>query len=210
MTDYFSFFLASFITLFVIIDPPGNLPIFIALTERFSEEMREKISKRATMIALLILLVTMVTGGRILDFFGVSISSLKIAGGLLLFIISVDILFGRIRREEYRKRAEKSIDIDSIAVFPLALPLYTGPGAITAGIVLYSHAEDLIMKTLVLLSAVAVYLIVRLSHIYSEPIIRVLGKSGADIIAKILAIFLAALGVEFVFTGLQEKLAEMG
>lgn len=207
---YLSFFLASFTTLFIIIDPPGNLPIFIALTERFSDEYREKISKRATIIAFLILFITMVTGGKVLDYFGVSISSLKIAGGILLFISSVDILLGGTRREAYRRRAEESIDIDSIAVFPLALPLYTGPGAITAGIVLYSQAGDVIMKLLVVLSAALVYLIVRLSHIYSAPIIRLLGRSGADIAARILAIFLAAIAVEFVFDGLAEKLVSMG
>lgn len=209
VATYLSFFLASFTTLFIIIDPPGNLPIFIALTERFSDEYREKISKRATIIAFLILFIIMVTGGKVLDYFGVSISSLKVAGGILLFITSVDILLGGTRREVYRRRAEESIDIDSIAVFPLALPLYTGPGAITAGIVLYSQAENVIMKLLVVLSAALVYSIVRLSHIYSTPIIRLLGRSGADIAARILAIFLAAIAVEFVFDGLAEKLVSM-
>jgi len=209
VATYLSFFLASFTTLFIIIDPPGNLPIFIALTERFSDEYREKISKRATIIAFLILFVIMVTGGKVLDYFGVSISSLKVAGGILLFITSVDILLGGTRREVYIRRAEESIDIDSIAVFPLALPLYTGPGAITAGIVLYSQAENVIMKLLVVISAALVYSIVRLSHIYSTPIIRLLGRSGADIAARILAIFLAAIAVEFVFDGLAEKLVSM-
>ncbi len=152
----------------------------------------------------------MVTGGKILDYFGVSISSLKIAGGILLFIASVDILLGGTRREAYRRRAEESIDVDSIAVFPLALPLYSGPGAITAGIVLYSQASDAAMKLIAVGSAALVYLIVRLSHVYSAPIIRLLGRSGADIVARILAIFLAAIAVEFVFDGLYEEIVSMG
>jgi len=210
MMDYIGYFLTCFTTLFVIIDPPGNLPIFIALTERFSRDLREKISKRATLIASSILILTMVTGGKILDYFGVSINSLRVAGGILLFIASVDILLGGTRREAYRKRAEESIDVDSIAVFPLALPLYTGPGAITAGIVVYSQASDLIMKVIAVVAAIVVYAIVRLSHIYSNPIIRLLGKSGADIIARILAIFLAAIAVEFIFDGMYGQLVEMG
>lgn len=209
LVDYVGYFFTCFTTLFVIVDPPGNLPIFIALTERLAEDWKERISKRMTLIALSILILTMVTGERILDYFNISINSLRVAGGILLFIVSVDILLGGIRRETYRKRAEESIDLDSIAVFPLALPLYTGPGAITAGIVIYSQASDLIMKLLAVIAAILVYVIVRISHIYSNPIIKLLGKSGADIIARILAIFLAAIAVEFVFDGLYGQMVEM-
>ncbi len=208
--DYLSFFLKCFTTFFVIVDPPGNLPFFIALTERLPEDLRERISKKSTLIACSLLIVITISGGFILEVFHVTVDSLRIAGGILLFIISVDILHGGLRRETYRRRAEESIDIDSIAVFPLALPLYTGPGAITAGIVLYSQASDLIAKAIVISSAVIVYAFVRISHIYSNSIIRMLGKSGADIIAKILAIFLAAIAVEFVFTGLKGKLEAIG
>lgn len=205
LTTLLTFFLKSFLTLFVIIDPPGNLPIFIALTEKFDEETRQRISKRMTIVALLILLITMISGGRILEFFHISINSLRVAGGILLFVISVDILLGRIGREQYRKRAEKSADVDSVAIFPLALPLYTGPGAITAGIVMFSQADGIILKLIVIASAIFVYVIVRLSHLYTGFIIKLLGKSGADIIAKVLAIFLAAIGVEFVFDGLKSE-----
>ncbi|MEM3391576.1 MAG: NAAT family transporter, partial [Archaeoglobaceae archaeon] len=113
-----TFFLKSFLTLFVIVDPPGNLPIFIALTERFEERIRQRISKRMTIVALAILLATMIFGEGILEFFHVSINSLRVAGGILLFIISVDILLGRIAREKYASMAEKSAEIDAIAVFP--------------------------------------------------------------------------------------------
>ncbi|MEM1579114.1 MAG: NAAT family transporter [Archaeoglobaceae archaeon] len=201
--DYLIYFIKCFVTFFVIIDPPGNLPIYIALTEKFSEKIRERISKRTTIIGLLILLFTTISGGKLLEFFHVSINSLRVAGGILLFIIAVDILIGRMAREQYRRRAEESAEVDSIAVFPLALPLYTGPGAITAGIVMYSQAEEYFLKIIVILSAILVYITVRLSHLYTGIIIRILGKSGADIVAKVLAIFLAAIGVEFVFQGLR-------
>lgn len=205
--DYLIYFLKCFLTFFVIIDPPGNLPFFIALTQKLKEELRERISKRMTLIALSILLITTVSGGLILEFFHVSINSLRIAGGILLFIISVDILLGRLGREQYRRKAEESREVDSIAIFPLALPLYTGPGAITAGIVMYSQAADDLSRLIVLASAILVYAFVRLTHMYSGLIIRLLGKSGADIIAKLLAIFLAAIGVEFVIQGIKAEFA---
>ncbi|MDK2796218.1 MAG: multiple antibiotic resistance protein [Archaeoglobaceae archaeon] len=203
--DYLIYFFKCFLTFFVIVDPPGNLPIFIALTHRFKEELRMRISKRMTIIALSILLVTTVSGGIILEFFQVSINSLRIAGGILLFIISVDILLGAHGREEYRRRAEETAEVDSVAVFPLALPLYTGPGAITAGIVMYSQAFDAVSKLIVVMSAILVYAIVPLTHIYSSWIIKMLGKSGADIVAKVLSIFLAAIGVEFVLEGIRSE-----
>ncbi len=207
--DYVSFFLKCFTTLFIIVDPPGNLPIFIALTEKFDEKTRQKISKRATLIAFGLLVVIMVTGGAILDFFHVSMDSLRVAGGVLLFIVSVDILLGGAGRETYKRKAEEHIDVDSIAVFPLALPLYTGPGAITAGIILYSQAADIFSKIIAIASAAVVYVLVRISHIYSEPIFKILGRSGADIVARILAIFLAAIAVQFVFQGLEGEIVKI-
>lgn len=207
--DYITFFVTCFTTFFVIIDPPGNLPIFVALTKDFNESLREKISKRTTVVALVLLLLMTVSGGAILDFFRISIDSLRIAGGILLFIIAMDIVFGGTRKEVYKRRAKRSVDIDSVAIFPLALPLYTGPGAITAGIVLYSQAPDVFSKILVITAAIIVFLMVRLSHIYSNAIIKVLGESGADIVARIFAIFLTALAVEFVFDGLKGKMGEL-
>ena len=189
-------------------DPPGNLPFFMALTEKLPEKLKEKVSKKATIIACSLLLIIMVTGGAILKYFHVSLNSLMVAGGILLFIISVDILMGSTRKEIYKRRAAESVDIDSLAVFPLALPLYTGPGAITAGIVLYSQAYDIISKLIAISSAIAVYALVRLTHMYSHKIIKLLGKSGSNIIARLLAIFLAAIAVEYIFNGLKGEFGE--
>ncbi len=204
--DYLSYFVTALTTIFVIVDPPGNIPMFIALTETLDHDLRERVSKRATMIGAGILIALAITGGWLLKVFGVTIDGLRIAGGILLFMVALDILMGSRSKEVYVQRGLKHIDVDSLAVFPIALPLYTGPGAITAAIVLNSEATDLISKLLLILAIVIVYVTVRLTHVYSEFIIKVLGKSGADIIARIMAIFLAAIGVEFVFAGLAGKL----
>ncbi len=195
-----SFFFTAFTTLFVIVDPPGNIPMFIALTERLEKNLVDRISKKAVTIASSILIIFTFGGYAIIEFFKISIESLKVAGGLLLFIISVDILLGRRTREYYLQKGLESLDVDSIAVFPLALPLYTGPGAITATIVLSSEA-DIIGKLILVLAILLVYFIVRLTHIYSQFIISLLGKSGSDIIARVMAIFLASIGVEYIFEG---------
>ena len=205
MNDYLSFFLTTLTTLFIIIDPPGNIPAFIALTEGLDENLIDRISKKATVIASLILIIFVFSGWAIMEFFSISIESLKIAGGLLMLIISIDILFGRRSREYYEKKGRESIDIDSIAVFPLALPLYSGPGAITAVVVLSSNA-DLMGKILVVVSIIVIYIMVRITHIYAISILKILGKSGADIIARVMAIILAALSVEFIMSGILSKL----
>jgi len=207
--DYLSFFITCFATLFIIIDPPGNIPFFIALTEDLPSDIRERISKRATIIAAGLLVLITLTGGATLKFFGVSIDGLRIAGGILLFLVAYDILKGGAAKERYLKRGIESRDIDSLAVFPIALPLYTGPGAITAAIVLASEAKDAIGMLTVVLSVVLVYLIVRLTHIYSDQIIHLLGKSGADIVARVMAIFLAAIAVEYITQGISGKVDEI-
>jgi multiple antibiotic resistance protein len=207
--DTLGFFVTAFTTIFVIVDPPGNIPMFIAVTEALGEKERNRISKKATLIAAALLIFVSVTGGGILEFFKITLDSLKIAGGILLFAVSVDILMGSRRREIYVEKSRESLDVDSLAVFPIALPLYSGPGAITAAIVLYSSAETPQLKLMVILSIILTYAIVRLTHVYSSQIIRILGKSGSDIVARLMAIFLAAIAVEYFFSGLAGKLSSM-
>jgi len=209
IVDYLSYLVTAFTTIFVIVDPPGNIPFFIALTEKFSDKERDAVSKKSTLIACGLLLLIAISGDYLLKFFHISIESLKVAGGILLFAIAVDILLGGVRKEMYAKRGLKHIDIDSLAVFPIALPLYTGPGAMTAAIVLSAEAWDLISKILLLIAITLVYVIVRLTHVYSELVIRVLGKSGSDIVARVMAIFLAAIGVEYVFSGIESEIEEI-
>ncbi len=207
--DYVSYFVTAFTTIFVIVDPPGNIPFFIALTERFSERERDRISKKSTLIACSLLVIIALSGDYLLKFFHISMESLKVAGGILLFVIAVDILLGGTRKEVYARRGLKHFDVDSLAVFPIALPLYTGPGAITATIVLSAEAWDLQSKALLILSIILVYVVVRLTHMYSEIIIKILGKSGSDIVARVMAVFLAGIGVEYVFSGLESEIAKI-
>lgn len=207
VNPYISFFFASLTTMFVIIDPPGNIPMFIAFTEGLDSKLRDRVSKKSTLIAATLLIFVAITGKTVLEFFHISIDGLRIAGGILLFVISVDILLGGSRKKSYIQ--DSDIDAESLAVFPIALPLYSGPGAITAAIVLYSQAFDLIAKIAVLLSIVVVYIIVRLTHVYSDKLLNILGGSGANIISRLMAIFLAAIAIEYVFEGIEGKILQI-
>ncbi len=201
-----SYFFTCFVTLFAIIDPIGNIPFFIALTEDLTDELRERVSKRATVIAAALLIVIVLTGGAILKFFGVSVDGLRIAGGVLLFMVAIDMLKGSPASEKYFEKGMQHKDVDSLAVFPIALPIYSGPGAITAAIVLASEAKDPVGTGLLILSIVLIYVLVRLTHVFSEEITRVLGRSGADIFARVMAIFLAGIAAEYVIQGVFGKL----
>lgn len=192
--------------MFAIIDPVGNIPFFIALTEDLTKELRERVSKRATVIAAALLMIVAVTGGAVLKLFGVSVDSLRIAGGILLFMVAVDMLKGSPASEKYFKKGMQHKDVDSLAVFPIALPIYSGPGAITAVIVLASEAGDTVKMCLLIINIFLIYLVVRLTHIFSEEITKVLGKSGADIFARVMAIFLAAIAAEYVIQGIFGKI----
>lgn len=207
--DFLSFFATAFTTIFIIVDPFGNIPMFIAVTKTLSKEDRERISKKASLIAALLLIGITLSGSFILDFFKITIAGLKIAGGILLFAISVDILMGGHRKESYVERGKEHIDVDSLAAFPIALPLYTGPGAITASIVLFSSANSILLKLLVVISIIITYIVVRITHVYSNHIVRVLGESGSDIVARLMAIFLAAIAVEYFFAGLASKISNL-
>ena len=206
MIEYLEFFAKAFVTIFIIVDPPGNIPLFMSLTEFASEEDKEAISKKATLIGLFLLLLVAITGTFVLDVFRITIDGLRIAGGILLFIIAVDILIGDRRKRKYIEDDGEGTDVDSIATFPIALPLYTGPGAITAAIVLYSTADTILLKFLVLLAIIITYAIVRITHMYRNQILRALGRSGSNIFARLMTIFIAAIGIEYIFTGLMGKI----
>ncbi len=163
--------------------------------------MRERVSKRATVIAAALLIVIALSGGAVLKFFGVSVDSLRIAGGILLFMVAIDMLKGSPASEKYFEKGMQHKDVDSLAVFPIALPIYSGPGAITAAIVLASEAKDLLRMSLLILSIVLIYILVRLTHIFSEEITKILGRSGADIFARVMAIFLAGIAAEYISQG---------
>jgi len=191
--EHFSYFLTALTTM------------FIALTERLDDEARERVSKKSIAIGATLLLIMGLGGWAVMEFFRITLDGLKIAGGVMLFIVSIDILLGKRSKEYVAQKSLESVDVDSLAVFPIALPLYTGPGAITAAIVLASEGGA-VEKVLLVLAILLVYGSVRLTHKYSSTIIRLLGKSGSDIIARVMAIFLAAIAVEYVFDGLSGKL----
>jgi len=207
MSSVFDFFLLSFVSIFVIVNPFGNIPIFLSLTEGLEREARERVSRKSIFWAGLILVLFALSGDIILKAFQVTVSDLKIAGGILLMIIAIDMLFGNMPRSKYSEEERiEAYSREDVAIFPLALPLYTGPGAITTVIVMMGHASSLLDRGVVLISIILTYVIARITQKHAVEIFSVLGISGTRVMTRIMAILLATIAVEFVWSGIEDKI----
>lgn len=198
----------TFATLFVTIDPIGLLPIFIGLTAGMSRRDRNEIALRACLIAAGILVLFTVAGSAILGLFGITLPAFRIAGGLLLFAIAVEMVFEK-RAERQENAVEKATSLElrrSIAVFPLALPLIAGPSAISATILLAGSIGPVRGEAIVAVMSVAICALTFGVFAASHRIDRVLGDTGRMILTRLLGVLLAALAVQFVADGVRRMI----
>ncbi len=196
-----AFMITAFATLFVVIDPPGLVPLFIALTRGMDAERRRAMALRACIIATALLLLFGVAGESILTFIGISMPAFRIAGGILLFLTALDMLFER--RTQRREGQQAEADHDP-SVFPLATPLIAGPGAIATMILLVGEAGPGWAGTLSILGLLVVMMLVTYAFLLaSPPMERMLGRTGTIVITRLLGMLLAALSVQFVIDGVR-------
>jgi multiple antibiotic resistance protein len=198
------YLLNAFVTLFVTVDPPGLAPIFIALTARVEPAQRRRLAYRSVIIAALILLFFAVAGERVLTVLGITVPAFRIAGGLLLFFIAFEMVFAR--RSERKSESANLMtaeEVRHLAAFPLAIPLISGPGAISATILAASQAPHNAALGLYLVAVGAVMLSVLAVFLLAERINKVLGDTGRIVIERLLGLILAALAVQFVADGVK-------
>ncbi|KQB98176.1 MarC family transcriptional regulator [Loktanella sp. 1ANDIMAR09] len=196
--------IAAFTTLFIIIDPPGLAPVFIALTQGMSAQQRRAIGIRAFLVAAALMMVFLFLGEAVLGFIGISMDAFRIAGGILLFLTALDMLFQRRQARREDNAAEGQAEHhDDPSVFPLALPLIVGPGAITTVILLAGEAQSAADMGAIAAVIIVVLLIVLLAFLAAPAIERALGKTGLNIVTRLLGMLLAALAVQFVLDGLR-------
>ena len=195
--------ITAFTTLFIIIDPPGLAPVFIALTQGMTAAQRRAIALRAFLVALGLMMVFLFAGEAVLGFIGISMDAFRIAGGILLFLTALDMLFQRRQARREGEAAEGQAEHDDPSVFPLALPLIVGPGAITTVILLAGQSTGAADLGAVAGVVLAVLFIVFLAFLAAPTIERALGKTGLNIVTRVLGMLLAALAVQFVLDGLR-------
>jgi len=198
-------FLVAFVTLFATVGVADIAFIFAALTKDNTPAQRRTFATRGVLVALGILLFFAVLGNAILDLFGITIPALRTAGGILLLLIAIDMVFARHSggtgtTDEEEVEARQSQDI---SVFPLAMPLMAGPGAISAVILLTTGAKSDLEFWLVLAAIVVILALCWLTLLIAIPIQRLLGLTGLSVVSRIVGILLAALAVQFVFDGIK-------
>lgn len=204
MSDYL---INAFATLFVTIDPIGLAPMFLAVTAGMSAKDRRRVAIRATVTASLILLLFFVAGQAVLNVLGISVSAFRVAGGILLFIIAIEMVFGK-RQTRKAETAEKAVEdttgaIHEVAIFPLAIPLIAGPATISAIILLSSQAPDTL--TYAGLGGVILFILSSclFTFLLADRIERLLGDTAQLVITRLLGVLLAALSVQFVADGVK-------
>ena len=198
-----AFFITSFVTLFVIIDPIGLTPLFVALTQGMSVKQRRAIAIRATLVSAGILALFAIFGEALLGFIGISMAAFKIAGGILLLLTALDMLFQR-RTKRREDTAEEDDDLDDPSVFPLAIPLIAGPGSIATVILLAGAHPGFSGLGLSLAVMVLVLLVTFIFFEAATPLERLFGKTGINVVSRLLGMLLAALAVQFMLNGLQD------
>lgn len=196
-----NFLVTAFVALFVVIDPIGLAPLFVALTAGMSKEKRRSIAVRSCVVSIGILLVFSLFGAGILTFAGISMPAFRIAGGILLFLTALDMLFER-RQKRREDRAEEDDHDDDPSVFPLAIPLIAGPGSITTIILLVGQTEVTTGYFAVMGVLFAILALVFLMFLAAATIENMLGKTGITVVTRLLGMLLAALSVQFVLDGL--------
>jgi multiple antibiotic resistance protein len=203
------FAISALVTLFVVVDPVGLAPTFLAITEELPQSARTSVALRASLIAGAILIGTALLGDALFRALGISLPAFRIAGGLLLFSIAFEMVFGvRMRREG--QAAEQAVEehVRNIAAFPLAIPLLAGPGAITATVLLAGRAAGNWLLLGVLLAVVVLVAAACLAvFLAAARIGRLLGLTGNIVLSRLLGVLLAALAVQFVVDGIRALLA---
>jgi multiple antibiotic resistance protein len=197
----------AFVTLLVVVDPLGLAPIYGALTRGFSEKQKRESAIRGTLLGALILYVFALAGDVLLEALGIGLPAFRIAGGLLLFLLALDMVFARpsgMRATTVREQEEESYQQD-ISVFPLAIPLIAGPGAITT-VLLYTGGSSPGQLAL-FMGVLFVVLVLTLGSLLLAPrVMQLFGETGANVLSRVLGVLLAALAVQFVLDGLHASL----
>lgn len=207
-----SLFISAFVTLFVVIDPPGCAPIFAGLTSGASSVQARAMAVRACLIATCILFAFALFGEQLLSALHIELNSFRIAGGIMLFLIALEMVFEKRtqrrneRADKVRARHEETPEIEDVSVFPMAMPMLAGPGSIATVMLLMSRAHGTEATLVILAALLAVLLLSLIALIAALPLMRLVGDQVEAVISRLLGVLLAALAAQYVIDGLREAM----
>ena len=205
-------FISAFVTLFVVIDPPGCAPIYAGLTAEANRRQAVTMAARACAIAAAILVLFALFGEKLLAALHIELDAFRVAGGIMLFLIALEMVFEKRtqrreqRAEKVRARNAETPEVDDVSVFPMAMPMLAGPGSIATMMLLMSRAEGT-GQTLTILGALAAVLLLSfLALAAAGPLMRLLGERVEAVITRLLGVLLAALAAQYVLDGVRGML----
>jgi multiple antibiotic resistance protein len=208
MTEYFNFGLLVFTSFFTLINPLSVMPVFMTMTANLTPQARNATATKATIIAYLTLVAFAFSGQLLFDFFGISVNSFRVVGGFLFFLIGQDMLQARLNTTKISDDEIKTY-VNDISITPLAIPMITGPGAITNMIVLWQDAVSIEKKIILLSSAGVVFLLTFIILWSSSTIIKVLGETGNKVMMRLMGLIVMVIAVEFFWSGFKPMLIDV-
>lgn len=204
-------YIKIFTTLLAIVNPLGVIPVFVSLTGGLAEEERKRIVHTTSVAVAVILAVAALLGKVLLDFFGVSIASFKVGGGILLLLMSISMMQARYAQSKQTpEEAAEAEEKESIAVVPIAMPLLAGPGAISTVIIYANASSNPLHIALIVFICVLMAVLTWMALIAAGPVRRMLSRTGINIVTRLMGLLLAAIAVEFITGGLSKLLPGLG
>lgn len=202
MNDLFTFGLLAFTSFFTLINPLGTMPIFMTMTAELNDKQRSLTARKAAIVAFFTILLFAFSGQLLFNFFGISVNSFRVVGGVIFFLMGMDMLQARLNKVKVKESEVKSY-VDDISITPLAIPMICGPGAITNAIVLMEDAQSPTQKATLI---VAIFLVILLTYLIlfsSSRIIKLLGETGNNVMMRLMGLIVMVIAVEFFFSGLK-------
>ena len=208
MNDALSFGLLCFTSFFTLINPLSTMPVFMTMTAGLSEKERTHTARKASIVALITIIIFALSGQLLFKFFGISVNSFRVVGGVIFFIMGMDMLQARLGQVKI-KDSEVKTYVNDISVTPLAIPMICGPGAITNSIVLMEDASTLTRKIILFGMILLVMLITYLVFYSSSRILKILGQTGINVMMRLMGLIVMVIAVEFFFSGLKPIILDM-
>lgn len=208
MQDSVSFGLLCFTSFFTLINPLGTMPIFMTMTSELDVKQRNATAKKASIVGFFTIIGFALSGQLLFNFFGISVNSFRIVGGVIFFIMGMDMLQARLGHVKINESEVKSY-ISDISITPLAIPMICGPGAITNAIVLMEDAVSFERKVILFSAIFLVILITYLILFSSSRIIKILGQTGNNVMMRLMGLIVMVIAVEFFFAGLKPIILDM-
>jgi multiple antibiotic resistance protein len=203
ITENIGFFIYTFTSVFVVVSPVSAVVTFISLTSKMTHEEKNHIAKKSVTLACVIAIFFAIAGNIILNLFSINVDSLRVAGGILLFSISFDMMHAKISGESItEEEISQSQEREDIWVFPIGLPLLTGPGAISTVIVLMGSTNHIEQKIIILLSIILTFVLCLYTFLFSRRIHKLIGYNGMLVFTRLMGLLLAALAVDLTSTGI--------